>query len=84
MTRADFLLESLARLRLAADALGVSPWDISLDDLPDQAATALRLQAADDFRAIINDEVPERKPVSYTIMPVKEPTLSERIAKSKG
>lgn len=82
MTRADFLLETLARLRLAADALGVSPWDINLDDLSDQAATAIRMQAADDFRAIINDEIP--KPVSYSIEAPVEPSLSQRIAGAKG
>ncbi len=59
----DLVLGTLARLHCAAEAMGIQPAAIRLDQftLEDQARWSCR--AADDFRAWVNDEEPKPVPI---------------------
>ncbi len=52
------LLDTLARLHCAAEAMGIQPSDINLEHFPREAQARWSCRAADDFRSWVNGEEP--------------------------
>ncbi len=79
------VLDTLARLHCAAEAMGIQPSAIRLEDFPAEAQARWSCRAADDFRAWVNDEEPREvvlEPIgpAYVALtgrqhPMQRPTL---------